>query len=199
MSEELENLQEELDAATVALEAARKEAADNLDGWKRAKADFSNREKDLAREKSEYLKFANARLLLEMLAIYESFAQAVETQCLASPQDGVVETQNFASLPDNVSNGFLGIKKQFEDLLKKYGLEKIEALGAKFDYNLHEAVGTLSVPKTTLGVDGTEKIPRAPFSEGGENAESGEIIKEIQAGYMLHGEVLRPAKVIVAE
>jgi len=170
MSEDLKKLQEEL-------EAAKKQADEYLDGWKRAKADYANREKDLAREKSEYLKFANARLFLEFLAIYESFVQAVETQGLASPQDGVVETQGLASLPDNVIDGFLGIKKQFEDLFKKHGLEKIKTLGERFDYNLHEAAGV----------------------EKQEGANSGEIIKEIQAGYKLYGEILRPAKVIIAE
>lgn len=156
MSDELENLQEELDAAAVALEAARKEAADNLDGWKRAKADYANREKDLVREKSEIIKFANARLLLEFLAVYESLCEAIK---------------------NTADEGMALIKKQFEDLFKKHGLEKIETLGQQFDYNLHEAVGT----------------------EKSEDAKSGEIIKEIQTGYKLHGAVLRPAKVIVAE
>jgi molecular chaperone GrpE len=158
MSGELEKLQKELEETT-------KQAEEYLDGWKRAKADFANREKDLTREKSEYLQFATAAMLLEILVIYESLCEAVQ------------------SVDDK---GIAQIKKQFEDFLKKKGLEKIKTVGEKFDYNLHEAAGT-------------EKIPHAPLDKGGEDVKSGEIIKEIQAGYKLHGEVLRPAKVIVTE
>lgn len=68
-----------------------------------------------------------------------------------------------------------GIKisiKQFLDAFKEEGIEKIATEGADFDPNLMEAVSTV---------------------EG----EDGKVIQEVKSGYMLNGEVIRPAQVIV--
>jgi len=69
--------------------------------------------------------------------------------------------------------GIEGIKKQFENFLKAQGVETMEVIGEKFDPLMHEAVESV---------------------EGGE---SGRIIEEMRRGYLVNGEVLRPAKVKV--
>lgn len=67
------------------------------------------------------------------------------------------------------------IREQLENILKKRGLTEIKALGEKFDPNFHEAV---------------ETVENSPEPDG--------VIVEVFAkGYMLHGKVLRPAKVKV--
>lgn len=71
--------------------------------------------------------------------------------------------------------GLLQIKSQLKDFLKTSGIEQIEVLGKKFDPVYHEIIEL---------VEKKEK-------------ESGVIIEEIQKGYMIHGKVLRPAKVKV--
>ena len=69
--------------------------------------------------------------------------------------------------------GIEGIKKQFEDFLKNSKVEAMKAVGEKFDPLKHEAIESIS---------------------GGEP----EIIaEEIQKGYLVGGEILRPAKVKV--
>ena len=73
--------------------------------------------------------------------------------------------------------GIEGIKKQFENFLKAQGVEAMEVIGEKFDPLMHEAVESVDLP-----------------AEGGE---SGRIIEEVRRGYLVNGEVLRPAKVKV--
>jgi len=69
--------------------------------------------------------------------------------------------------------GIENIKKQFQDFLKANGVEEMKVVGEKFDPLMHEAVES---------VDG---------------GESGKIIEEARRGYLVNGEVLRPAKVKV--
>jgi len=75
--------------------------------------------------------------------------------------------------------GIEGIKKQFEDYLKIHGVELMKVIGEKFDPLKHEAIESI---------------------EGGLSAqvgESGIVSEEIRKGYLINGEVLRPAKVKV--
>jgi len=80
------------------------------------------------------------------------------------------------ALKQSENKGYQLIKKQLDDTLKKNGLEPIDCLGKKFDPSLHEAAEE---------VQSREK--------------SGTIINEIQKGYLLNGEVLRPSRVKVAK
>jgi molecular chaperone GrpE len=66
------------------------------------------------------------------------------------------------------------IQKQFQKALGEFGIEKMEVLGKKFDHNYHEVV---------------EEV------EG----EEGVILKEIDAGFLQHGKVLKVAKVVVGK
>lgn len=77
----------------------------------------------------------------------------------------------------DVEKGIYLIKAQFEDILKQHGLEKVAvAVGQEFDPALHEAIA--SVPS---------ELP------------SGSVIEEVEHGYYLHGKLLRPSRVKVAE
>jgi len=73
--------------------------------------------------------------------------------------------------------GIESIKKQFEDFLKTQGVEVMKIIGEKFDPLKHEAV---------------ELVEGGPPAQAGE---SGIIAEESQKGYLMKGEVLRPAKV----
>lgn len=66
-------------------------------------------------------------------------------------------------------------RKIFLDTLKKHGLECVGACGEAFDPNRHEAIGT---------------VCEAGQAEGC-------VAKVAQAGYVLKGRVIRPAKVLV--
>lgn len=72
-----------------------------------------------------------------------------------------------------IEKGIYMIKSQLEDILKSRGLEKIKVnKNDKFNPAYHEAVGSV---------------------EGG--GEVGDIAEEVETGYMLYDEVLRPTRV----
>ena len=75
----------------------------------------------------------------------------------------------------NVVMGVDMTRKIFLDTLKKHGLECVGACGETFDPNVHEAIGTVCE-------DGQPE---------------GCVAKVAQAGYVLKGRVIRPAKVLV--
>jgi molecular chaperone GrpE len=72
--------------------------------------------------------------------------------------------------------GFESIRKLLWNMLAKEGLEKIDAAGKPFDPNVHHAIDRVH----------TDEYPE------------GTVMDELQAGYMFHGRVLRPAMVRVA-
>ena len=78
---------------------------------------------------------------------------------------------------DNVLQGFLQIKTQLQDFLKSQGVTEIIVLGEKFDPNFHEATEQLELK---------DKDPET-------------IIEEVQKGYLINGQLLRPAKVKVVK
>ena len=85
-----------------------------------------------------------------------------------------------------LDEGIGGIKKQFEDFLTAQRVEPIKTAGEKFDPARHEAIES---------VEGgaAEGEPRSANTE----RESGKIAEEVQRGYLIGEEVLRPAKVKV--
>ena len=95
--------------------------------YKRALADYQNLLKRTAVEKQEFIKFANERLLTEILPVYDNLKMS------------------FKHIGDDAKgNGWLeGIKyviKQFEDVLKNLGVEEIKTVGEAFDHHAMEAV-----------------------------------------------------------
>ncbi len=78
---------------------------------------------------------------------------------------------------DGFRKGIELIHKQMFDLLRKRGVKPIETLGADFDPNFHQAV----------------------IHEASADHREGEVMQELQRGYMLGDRLLRPAMVKVAK
>ena len=77
---------------------------------------------------------------------------------------------------DSLRKGVELILRQVLDLLKKRGVTPIAALGAEFDPNFHQAV----------------------IHEASDQHREGEVMQELQRGYMLGDKLLRPSMVKVA-
>ena len=78
---------------------------------------------------------------------------------------------------DAFRRGIELIHKQMFDLLRKRGVTPIEAVGADFDPRFHQAV----------------------IHEVSDEHREGEVMQELQRGYMLGDKLLRPAMVKVAK
>lgn len=109
-------------------ETERVRAEEYLTGWKRALADYQNREKEFAREKQVIASYAAENTLIEILSILDNLKQA------------------FRQVPSEYKEtpwlkGIEQIIRQFENILKDHGVTGFSALGEKFDHTRHEAVG----------------------------------------------------------
>src|SRR5262245_32693329 len=121
--QELENLKQEL-------ESLKKDRGDIYDKLLRKQAEFENYKKRIDREKSEFLQFASAELMKELLGALDSFDLAIRSAAVESAGG------------ENTLRGFELIYKQLQDTLSRFGLKPIEAKGKHFDPNFHQAVST---------------------------------------------------------
>jgi len=107
-----------------ALEAERDDA---IDRWKRAAADFDNFKKRAAREREEYVAFANERLVTDLLPILDDLERALAA--VGEHQEATVE------------EGVRLVHRALADVFARTGLVEIETDGA-FDPHVHEALLT---------------------------------------------------------
>ena len=93
----------------------------------RLHAEFDNFKKRTAREYGSLTKFANEKLINEILPVIDNFKRAA---------DSADKTNNIKDL----KKGIKLVLKQFEDILRQNGLEEIGSCGTKFNPDKHEAV-----------------------------------------------------------
>ena len=91
-------------------------------------------------------------------------------------EQAIVAAKKSSAGSSDVVIGVEMVLKQMTEVIKKSGVEVFSAIGLPFDPARHEAMG--------------EQID--------DNAEDGSVIFEYQKGYLLHGRLVRPARVIVA-
>lgn len=127
-------------------------------------ADFENFKKIKAKEKQDLLKYGNEILIQELLPVIDNLERAIEHASKSEESKGIVD-------------GVQITLNEFLKVLERSGVEKVEAVGNKFDPNFHEAL----------------------FQEEREDMEPDTVTSEIQKGYTLNGRLLRPARVAVSK
>ena len=145
------------------LEVSLKEAEEKA---MREKAEAINYRKRKDDEVSRMMKYASEDLIKEILPIVDSFERAID-----------MDDDN---LEDEVSKFLAGFKMiycNFVNILEKYEVKEIEAMGKEFDANFHQAV----------------------LTEPRDGVEPGIVIEVLQKGYMYKDKVLRPSMVKVSE
>lgn len=119
---------------------------------------------------------------LRAVADLENYKKRMETEITHAIQFGneriLLEIADVLDAIDRSGHEY-DMGKLLEQILTKHGMTRIETRGTQFDPNTMEAV------QMVPSVDGTS----AAHS----------VQSEVQAGYTLHGRVIRPAKVIVTE
>ena len=150
-------------AAAQDLAALKAERDDFYDRLLRKTAEFDNYRKRIERERREQADQSVVNLLEQLLQVVDDFDLALE-----------VEAGEEAAA---YRKGIELIHTKLHDVLRKQGVRPIEALGADFDPNVHQAVVHESSP----------------------SHREGEVIGELRRGYMLGDRLLRPSMVKVAK
>ena len=162
--EEKVNKEPETVNETVVDDNKLQENFDNLNNqYLRLAADFDNYRKRQAQERETLIKYGAEESLKKLIEVLDNFDRA--KQAIANVED-----------VKQVKDSFDLLYNQLFDNLSKVGLEVIQAQGAEFDTNFHEAV------------------MQTPTNEHPEN----HVIMELQKGYKLGDKVLRPTLVSVA-
>lgn len=124
----------------------------------RVQADFDNFRRRSRKETEEAGKRANADLITTILPVLDNFERALKMMQESADRDGVEM-----------------IFKQMQQVLENAGLQEIEAEGAAFDPNIHQAV----------------------LQETVEDERKGKVLMVMQKGYLLGDKLIRAAVVQV--
>jgi molecular chaperone GrpE len=108
------------------LQTLKQERDDLYERLLRKQAEFENYKKRVEREKSEFVQFASAEMMKELLNALDSFELALRN----------------AKTDEVTLRGFELIYKQLLDTMGRFGLKPIEAKGKIFDPHYHQAVST---------------------------------------------------------
>ena len=146
----------ELESTISKLQAGLKEKTTEIESLNdrllRLQAEFENYKKRAARERSEFVRFANEGLLLDLLPVVDSLEHAATTTRSGIDAQGVAE-------------GLDVIHRLFQVTLEKAAVKFIEALGHEFDPNFHQAVAQV---ESTDGRDNivVEEVRKGYLLEG---------------------------------
>ncbi len=127
---------EDAEAPTPA--SAERQVKELTETLQRLQAEFENASKRMEKEKKEFMSYANASFVRELLPFVDSLEQGVAQ---AGKDAGAQGAQGLSLL-----------RKQFLDVLAAHGFQEIKAAGQKFDPHLHEVMMNAEDPGKPEGV-----------------------------------------------
>ena len=119
-----ETLDGQLAAVTAERDSLAAEKAEAEGRLLRLRAEFDNHRRRVERERSDFLQYAAADLVQQVLPVLDDFERALKHE----------------TADRDYAKGVELIFQRFAETLKKLGLEPMETAGQKFDPNLHQAV-----------------------------------------------------------
>ncbi len=161
---ELSELSEEPAVEPDSVEELKKFLSELNDKHLRLYADFENYRKLEAKNKEELIKYSNEKLIKDILTVIDHLELALQHSS---------DNEASSSLADGVELTL----KELKNILEKYGLVNIDALGKPFDPHIHHAMSQIE----TKEVDDNT------------------VVTEFRKGYMLKDRVLRAALVGVSK
>lgn len=130
------------------------------DKYLRLFAEFDNFRKRTAKEKTETYQNTSVQCIEKLLTVIDSFERSLEADCT----------------DENFKNGMQLIWGQLQNFLTQMNVTEVEALGAEFDPNVHNAI---------------QQQEDTDYA-------SNHVCAVFQKGYMLGDKLIRPAMVAVA-
>lgn len=142
------------------IEELNEQLAAEKDKYLRVAAEYDNFRRRSLKDKQDAAAKAQGDVIVEFLGVIDNFERALATE----------------TADENYKKGIQMIFNQYAEILKKQGVEEIDALGKPFDPNMHNAVTQVS----------------------DENFGEDEVCQVFRKGYTLNGKVIRHAMVAVA-
>lgn len=135
----------------------------------RALAEAENTRRRAIKDREDASKYAVSAFAKDLLDFADNFSRALS----AMPEGDEATSEQIKGIID----GIRAMDKELLKTLEKHGITKIEPMDEKFDPNFHEVMFEAPVPGKPAGM----------------------IIELIEPGYILHGRLLRPARVGVVK
>ena len=145
------------------LEKAKEEIAELHDRLLIKIAEFDNYRKRTLKEKTELILNGGEKIITAILPVLDDMERALKN---------MQDAEDVKALAEGVELIF----KKFLDILEKQGVKPIEATGADFDVDLHEAIAQLPAPEESL---------------------KGKVLDCTKTGYTLNEKVIRHSQVVV--
>ena len=145
------------------------DAADLKDKLLRALADLENTRRRATREVADTRKYAASGLAKELLNVSDNLRRALETV-----------TEEMREGDASVKNLVLGIEMVEKEMLSAFerqAITRLYPLGEPFDHNFHQAM----------------------YEKEDKGYPAGTVAEVMQAGYVIHDRLLRPAMVVVSK
>jgi len=152
------------EAPAETVEDVRAERDDLMARLQRTAADYANYQKRVQREITEAHSFANTELIGQLLGVLDDMERALHAAAENHGQD------------DPLFTGMQLVHDKALDVLGRFGLEVIDAVGKPFDPDAHSA----------MQQQPSDKEPPQT------------VLQELQRGYSLNGRTIRPSAVIVS-
>jgi molecular chaperone GrpE len=151
------------------LEALIAENADMHDRLLRTMADMENLRRRTEREKTDTSRYAISNFARDVLTVGDNLRRTIEHV----PTEAASQDPALKSFLDGVEL----TERELLNVLERYGVVRIEPLGARFDPNCHQAMYEVQNPDVPEGT----------------------VVDVMQAGYVIGDRCLRPALVAIAK
>jgi molecular chaperone GrpE len=139
------------------------------DKWLRAEAEIQNVRARTKREAEDARLYAVQKFARDVVETAENLRRGLDS--LPKAEEGEPE------LLTKLRNGFEGVERGFISVLERHGVQRVDAQGAAFDPELHQAMSEQPAPP---------------------GVEPGTVIQAWTPAWTLNGRLLKPAMVVVA-
>lgn len=132
-------------------------------------ADYDNYRKRVAKDIEETTKYSISKFAKDLIDVLENLHRAEESINVDDLEANKTLKQIFT--------GVELTKKSLIDIFERYGIVRIDPLNEPFNHDFHQAITEVATTTHASGI----------------------VVQVIQAGYTLHGRLIRPALVAVAK
>lgn len=162
---ELKNMEQDLQDKEKEIASMKQELSEAHDQLLRKAAEFENMKKRTERERVQIFELSRAEALKEFLPINDDLKRTLDAA-------------DINNVDDKFLDGVKLVASKFDEVLSKYGVERIDEVNVPFNVDLHDAMLKQKAE--------TEVEPNT-------------VLAILEPGYKMNDRVIRHAKVIVSE